>query len=80
MLYITFPLLVYFITGSLYHLFPFIQFSFSFKCLFIDFERERKSVWEEQRERVRERIPSRLHTVSTELNAGLNLTNCKIMT
>ena len=34
---------------------------------------------EEERERERERIPSRLHTVSTEPNAGLELTNCRIM-
>ena len=27
-----------------------------------------------------ERTPSRLHTVSTEPDAGLNLTNCEIMT
>ena len=33
-----------------------------------------------QRERGRERIPSRLHTVSVELDAGLEPTNCEIMT
>ena len=33
----------------------------------------RESVGEAERER--ERIPSRLHAVSTELNAGLKLTN-----
>ena len=33
-----------------------------------------------QRERVRERIPSRLHAVSTEPNAGLHPTNREIMT
>ena len=27
----------------------------------------------------RDRIPSRLHTVSTEPNVGLELTNCEIM-
>ena len=32
------------------------------------------------RERGRERIPSRLHTVSTELDTGLEPTNHKIMT
>ena len=46
--------------------------------------------WEREREREREnrggagregeRIPSRLHTVSTEPNVGLELTNCEIMT
>ena len=30
--------------------------------------------------RERERIPSRLHTVSTEPDAGLEFTNCEIMT
>ena len=35
---------------------------------------------EEQRERRRERIPSRLHTVSTEPDTELSLTNRKIMT
>ena len=34
---------------------------------------------EEQRERKRERTPSRLHTVSTEPDAGLELTNRKIV-
>ena len=32
-----------------------------------------------ERERERERM-SRLHTVSTELNLGLELTNCEIVT
>ena len=32
------------------------------------------------RERGRERIPGRLHTVSTEPDTGLKLTNCEIMT
>ena len=35
---------------------------------------------ERQRERGRDRIPSRLHNVSTEPNAGLELTNREIMT
>ena len=35
---------------------------------------------EAERERRRERIPSRLHTVSTEPNVGLELTNGEIMT
>ena len=40
------------------------------------FEKER----ERQRETGRERIPSRFHTVSTEPEVGLELTNCEIMT
>ena len=36
--------------------------------------------WEGQRERERKRISSRLCTVSTEPDVGLELTNCKIMT
>ena len=32
------------------------------------------------RERERERIPSRLHTVSIKPDAGLEPTNCEIMT
>ena len=32
------------------------------------------------RDRLRERIPSRLCSVSTELDEGLDLTNCKLMT
>ena len=32
------------------------------------------------REGERERIPSRLHTVSTEPDMGLELMNCEIMT
>ena len=35
---------------------------------------------ETETERERERIPSRLHTVSMEPDAGLELTNHKIMT
>ena len=33
--------------------------------------------WRRGRERRRERIPSRLHAVSTEPNAGLDLTNLR---
>ena len=39
-------------------------------------EREREHEWGGSE---RERIPSRLHAVSAELDAGLNLTNYKIM-
>ena len=46
--------------------------------MFIYFERERE--WVRGRERGRERIPSRLHTVSTEPDAGLEPTNREIMT
>ena len=35
---------------------------------------------ERERERKRERIPSRLHAVSAEPNTGLELTNWEIMT
>ena len=47
--------------------------------MFIYFERDSKRSRGRERER-RERIPSRLCTVSTEPDAGLNLTNCEIMT
>ena len=46
-------------------------------------ERERKCKWGSEggvRERGRERIPGRLHTVSTEPHAGLDPTSCGIMT
>ena len=57
-----------------------------FLSLFILRERERESErgsMSEQgsgRERRRERIPSRLHTASTEPDTGLELPNCEIMT
>ena len=43
-------------------------------------ERERAQAGEGQRERGREKIPSRLHAVSREPNAGLDLTNHEIVT
>ena len=43
-------------------------------------ETETAQVGERQRERGKERIPSRLHAASTEPNAGLELMNCEIMT
>ena len=51
-----------------------------FVCCLVIFEREgdRARVGEGQRER--EGIPGRLHTVSTEPNTGLELTNREIMT
>ena len=59
-----------------------------FVCLFIFFmlvyfererEREHTSRGGAERETERERIPSRLHAVSTEPDTGLSLTNCEIM-
>ena len=45
------------------------------------FERERESMNGEGTERERgDRIPSRIFTVSTDLDTGLELTNCEIMT
>ena len=49
-----------------------------FKNVYFWREREHKP-WR-GRERGRERIPSRLHAVSTEPSMGLKLTNCEIMT
>ena len=43
-------------------------------------QREREQVGEGQREKGRERILSRLCTVSTEPHAGLKLTNYEITT
>ena len=43
-------------------------------------EGERKPVGEWEKGRRRERVPSRLHTVSVEPDMGLKLTNCEIMT
>ena len=42
--------------------------------------RERERAQGRARERGKERIPSRLHTVSAEPSAGLELTNSEIMT
>ena len=51
-----------------------MKMNFFFK--FIYFERKRVQVGREA-EREGERIPSRLHTVSMEPNAGLNPTNIR---
>ena len=57
-----------------------------FLSSFIYFEREREREREcmcvqgRGRDRGKERIPSRLHTVSTEPNVGLDLMNREIMT
>ena len=52
--------------------------------MFVYFERERKSKHTSrvgaERERGRERISSRLHTISMEPDVGLKLMNCEIMT
>ena len=47
--------------------------------MFIYFERERERAREGQRER-KKKNPSRLCTISSEPDAGLELTNLKIMT
>ena len=49
-----------------------------FLSLFIYFERERDRM--SKGRAGRERIPSRLHTVSMEPHMGLKLTNCEIIT
>ena len=57
-----------------------------FLSLFILRKRERDSVYmqaeegQRERERGKERIPSRLHAVSPEHDTGLNPTNLKIIT
>ena len=51
-----------------------------FLSLFIYLETESVSRGEAETERKRERIPSILHTASTEPDAGLEPTNCEIMT
>ena len=55
---------------------------FFFKFIYFERERERKRApeGEGQRERERETIPSRLCTVSTELDVGLKLKNREILT
>ena len=50
-----------------------------FLSLFIYFDRERESTSRGEKEGERERILSRLHTVSAEPDAGLELTNCEIV-
>ena len=54
--------------------------SFFLKNFFNVLGRERERAGEGQRERGKERISGRLHAVSRELDAGLELTNHKIMT
>ena len=51
-----------------------------FATVFIYFEQERIQSGTGQTERQRERIPGRLHTVSTEPNMGLDPQNHEIMT
>ena len=52
--------------------------SFKFLNIYKFFLREREQG--RSRERGGDRIPSRLHTVSADLDAGLELTNHEIMT
>ena len=47
---------------------------------FIYFERQRESTSRAGAERRRERIPSRLRTISAEPDVQLEFTNCEIMT
>ena len=54
--------------------------NFFFLLSVIYFERERKRAGEGQRARETERIPSRLRTISTEPNMGLELTNHEFTT
>ena len=59
------------------------KLSIFFFSLFIYFERERASGgegWQREREGERDRIPSRLHTVSAEPDIGPELMNHEIMT
>ena len=56
-----------------------IIFYYFLKCLFALRERQKGQAGEEQTERERERIPSRLRTVTTEPSAGLELMNREIM-
>ena len=51
-----------------------------FKFIYFESECGGGTEREGQRQREGERIPSRLHTVSTEPDAGLELTNREIMT
>ena len=53
---------------------PCFILSFFFKKKFIYFEREEWGGGE------KERVPSRLHTISTEPDVGIDLTNGEIMT
>ena len=55
------------------------MFIHSFKFIYL-FLREGEHKQGRERKRKRERIPSRLCTVSTEPNMGLELTNHEIMT
>ena len=48
--------------------------------MFVYFERERGKAWAGEGQRGRERIPSRLHAVSTDPDVGLESTNHEIMT
>ena len=56
----------------------FLRLLFFFKFIYLFWERQSTRVGEA--ERGRDRIPSRPCTISTEPDAGLELTNCEIMT
>ena len=51
-----------------------------FKFIYSEKERERVSTSRGGPERRRDRIPSRLRTISAEPDVGLELTNCEITT
>ena len=53
---------------------------FFFKFIFLFWERERTWAGEDQRDRERERIPSRVCAISPKSDMGIDPMNCKIMT
>ena len=57
-----------------------VWFFFFFKFIYLFWERQTEQVGKRQRERGRERIPSRLHTTSAEPYVGLKLTNREMVT
>ena len=71
---------------SLYSLTFCVSFVLCEKCFnlenvyFLFFKVYSEKEWEGQREREKERIPSRLRTVSTEPDVGLELTDRESMT
>ena len=64
---------IYYVPGR----YLWLGLSFWSVCLFI--LRERAWAWAGEGQRERERIQSRFHTVGTEPDTGLELTNCEIM-
>ena len=61
-------------------LMPYFIIIIIFKFIYFEREREQVLMGGTERERKRDRIPSRLHTVSTDLELGLELMNQEIMT